>query len=58
MRNNISEVAYSVQMVVDAKHYLSIDYKVTNNNDTRAMSGMLLINLYSKIERKFLDELT
>ena len=41
MRNNISEVAYNVQTVVDAKHYLPIDYKVTNNNDTRAMSGML-----------------
>ena len=40
-RNNISEVAYNVQTVVDAKHKLPIDYKVTNNNDTRAMSGML-----------------
>ena len=39
--NNISEVAYNVQTVVDAKHKLPIDYKVTNNNDTRAMSGML-----------------
>lgn len=40
-RNNISEVAYSVQTVVDAKHNLPIDYKVTNDNDTRALSGML-----------------
>jgi len=40
-RNNISEVAYNVQTVVDAKHYLPIDYKVTNENDTRALSGML-----------------
>lgn len=40
-RNNISEVAYNVQTVVDAKYNLPIDYKVTNNNDTRAMSGML-----------------
>jgi len=40
-RNNISEVAYNVQTVVDAKHNIPIDYKVTNNNDTRAMSGML-----------------
>ena len=40
-RNNISEVAYSVQTVVDAKHNLPIDYKVTNQNDSRAMSGML-----------------
>ena len=41
IRNNISEVAYSVQTVVDAKHHLPIDYKVTNENDTRALSGML-----------------
>src|SRR5829696_6781091 len=41
IRNNISEVAYSVQTVVDAKHYIPIDYKVTNENDTRALSGML-----------------
>ncbi|HMJ48872.1 MAG TPA: IS1182 family transposase [Ferruginibacter sp.] len=40
-RNNISEVAYNVQTVVDAKHYLPIDYKVTNTNDSKAMSGML-----------------
>ena len=40
-RNNISEVAYNVQTVVDAKHKLPIDYKVTNKNDTRAMSSML-----------------
>ncbi len=33
-RNNISEVAYNVQTVVDAKHNLPIDYKVTNHNDT------------------------
>jgi transposase len=41
IRNNISEVAYDVQTVVDAKHNIPIDYKVSNNNDTRAMSGML-----------------
>ena len=41
-RNNISEVAYNVQTVVDAKHNFPIDYKVTNNNDSRALSGMLL----------------
>ncbi len=40
-RNNISEVAYNVQTVVDAKHYLPIDYKVTNENDSRALSAML-----------------
>ena len=39
--NNISEVAYNVQTVVDAKHNLPIDYKVTNENDSRALSGML-----------------
>lgn len=40
-RNNISEVAYNVQTVVDAKHNLPVDYKVTNENDSRALSGML-----------------
>src|SRR5450432_4416374 len=40
-RNNITEVAYSIQTVVDAKYCLPIDYKVTNENDTRALSGML-----------------
>jgi transposase len=40
-RNNISEVAYNIQTVVDAKHNIPIDYKVTNNNDTRALSSML-----------------
>ena len=40
-RNNISEVAFNVQTVVDAKYYLPIDYKVTNENDTRALGGML-----------------
>lgn len=40
-RNNITEVAYNVQTVVDAKHNLPIDYKVTNQNDSRALSSML-----------------
>lgn len=40
-RNNITEVAYNVQTVVDAKHCLPIDYKVTNENDSKAMGAML-----------------
>ena len=40
-RNNISEVAYNVQTVVDAKHNIPIDYTVTNENDSRALSPML-----------------
>ena len=40
-RNNITEVAYSVQTLVDAKHNLPIDYKVTNENDSKAMVTML-----------------
>ena len=40
-RNNISEVAYNIQTVVDAKHNLPIDYKVTNDSDNRALSGMV-----------------
>jgi transposase len=41
IRNNITEVAYNVQTTVDAKHNLPIDYKVTNNNDSKAMGEML-----------------
>jgi len=40
-RNNITEVAYNVQTVVDAKYCLPIDYKVTNENDSKAMGTML-----------------
>lgn len=40
-RNTITEVAYNVQTVVDAKHSIPIDYKVTNQNDSKAMGGML-----------------
>jgi transposase len=40
-RNNITEVAYNVQTTVDAKHNLIIDYKVTNENDSKAMGGMV-----------------
>ena len=40
-RNNITEVAYNAQTTVDDKHYLPIDYKVTNTNDAKAMGGML-----------------
>lgn len=40
-RNNISEVAYTVQTVVDTLHNIPIDFKVTNENDSKAMGGML-----------------
>jgi transposase len=40
-RNSITEVAYNVQSVVDAKHNIPIDYKVTNQNDSKAMGHML-----------------
>jgi len=40
-RNSITEVAYNVQTVVDAKHNIPIDYKVTNENDSKAMGAML-----------------
>ncbi|MDP2089366.1 MAG: transposase [Flavobacteriaceae bacterium] len=39
-RNNITEVAYSVQTTVDAKHNIPVDYKITNENDSKAMGGM------------------
>ena len=39
-RNNITEVAYSAQTTVDDKHNIPIDYKLTNENDSKAMGGM------------------
>jgi transposase len=41
IRNNITEVAYNVQAMVDAEHSLPIDYKVTNQNDSKAMGNMV-----------------
>jgi transposase len=40
-RNNITEIAYNVQTTVDAKNLLTLDYKVTNENDSKAMGPML-----------------
>jgi len=40
-RNNITEVAYNIQTTVDDKNNLPIDYKVTNQNDAKAMGNML-----------------
>lgn len=48
-RNNITEVAYnpstklrtSIQSTVDAKHNIPIDYKTTNQNDSKAMGAMV-----------------
>jgi transposase len=40
-RNNITEVAYNVQTTVDGKNNLTLDYKVTNENDSKAMGQML-----------------
>jgi transposase len=39
--NNITEVAYNVQTTVDAKNNIPIDYKVTNQNDSKAMGNMV-----------------
>jgi len=41
IRNNITEVAYNVQTMVDAKYNIPIDYKVTNYNDSKAMGNMV-----------------
>jgi transposase len=41
IRNRITEVCYSAQTTVDAKHNIPIDYKVTNENDFNAMGEML-----------------
>ncbi len=40
-RNNITEVAYNIQTTVDAKHNIPIDFKVTNQNDSKAMGAMV-----------------
>ena len=32
-------MAYNVQTTVDAKHNIPIDFKVTNENDSKAMVG-------------------
>jgi transposase len=40
-RNNITEVAYNIQATVDAKHNIPIDFKVTNQNDSKAMGAMV-----------------
>ena len=40
-RNNITEVAYNTQTTVDEKFKIPIDYKVTNQNDKKAMGNML-----------------
>jgi transposase len=41
IRNNITEVAYNIQTTSDAKNNLPIDYKVTNQNDSKAMGNMV-----------------
>ncbi len=41
VRNRITEVAYNVQTTVDGKNKITLDYKVTNQNDTKAMGAML-----------------
>lgn len=40
-RNNITEVAYNIQATVDAKHNIQVDFKVTNQNDSKAMGAMV-----------------
>ena len=41
LRNNITEVAYNIQSTVDSKHNIPIDFKVTNENDSKAMGNMV-----------------
>jgi hypothetical protein len=41
-RNNISSV-YTVQTTVNALHDIPIDFKVTNENDSKAMGGMFVV---------------
>lgn len=37
---NQAEVGYNVQISVDAKHFMILDYKVTSDNDKKAMGCM------------------
>jgi transposase len=39
-RNNITEVGYNIQSTADADHNIMIDYKTTNENDSKAMGEM------------------
>ena len=41
VRNNITEVSYNIQSTVDSKHNIPIGYKVTNENDSKAMGNMV-----------------
>lgn len=41
VRNNITEVAYNLQATVDSEHCIPIDYRLTGDNDTKAMGNML-----------------
>jgi hypothetical protein len=41
VRGTITEVCYTAQTTVDAKNKLLIDYKITNQNDKKAMGNML-----------------
>lgn len=41
VRGMITEVCYTAQTTVDEKHNILIDYKVTNQNDKKAMGMML-----------------
>jgi len=41
LRNNITEIAYNLQTTVDSKNNLPIDYKLTNQNDSKAMGDMV-----------------
>ena len=41
IRNTITEVAYNVQAMVDARHCLPVDYQVTNHNDCKAMGNLV-----------------
>ncbi len=41
VRGQITEVCYTLQTTVDAKHNLILDYLVTNENDKKAMGTML-----------------
>lgn len=44
-RNNITEVGYNEQTTVDVKYCISIDYRVSNENDSKALGAPTTQNI-------------
>lgn len=53
IRNYITEVAYNIQSSVDAKYNIPIDFHLSNENDAKAMGGILERSIDSLGHNKF-----